>query len=855
MSTCGYHSPRFSEDIAWLPQWLQPHRPLTVGEHRTHSTGVSSPSCQNCVFIGDTSQERQNATVNAAGCSGFVLRLSGDEEMAGSTPISSNALPFSLRLSSESAAEPSPAEDDANTQMQNSGTLKGPSEDLFADGQKQEVNAVSQNLFEGKDPQAGSPTEVFKVTSKAIRKPLDANRHKRHDVSGGKVDIRKLRNADVNDAIELSIAASEAMVIAEMILDDSSSDKLAAAAIEAALHVKEARKQFYFEEAEHACGSLGNDLDETDWLAELDDAEMVGVFQDIGLSLVHMVCSSPDQNTGVLKQQNSHPNYSPCDADAHILASCSSEKQNKRCNSQNADSDDHVSDSFPTNQSADVLPNEPIPCSDSVKQAVLGKTFSCSRNKKTGLLAPTENNAAMQGALGALVTYQNIHKDVGRVSALMNVGTKKRVKGLFEEETSFISESISIDECCPTSRASSVEIAASSRASFYCRTEGFHEENHGAETEEVCCQIVCSSLSHVDPLCSIVPCSISCNEGPSDQAPVCKKSEGNESPTCLAPERELGKGEEKGFMHPRMQDLDGEAGPSCTPLVKSLEPDVPFRRRMYSSLRPFSTISPKSNILGSTSNFDAHLTVYRQERFTPVTLNKNIQFIENNVETESLQYFSTLKKRPYYPQDDNEDQIREQQVCRSAVNLNAGKQCLKRKRVQFSEAKLSSRRTKSNRRVPAKSRFSRSDSRREETPETREGIDNKEATFQGVEFMLTGFPNQKEKEIESLIRKCGGYVLSKVPSFSLDKRMNMDECWKPPIVLSPKKVSTAKFLYGCAIDAWMLNPNWFFDSLQAGVMLPPGKYLIRQRTARKHSSVFGHSLLPKCSTWNHSCCK
>ena len=308
----------------------------------------------------------------------------------------------------------------------------------------------------------------------------------------------------------------------------------------------------------------------------------------------------------------------------------------------------------------------------------------------------------------------NIHlfQDVGRVSALMNVGTKKHVKGLFEEETSFISESISIDECCPTSRASSVEIAASSRASFYCRTEGFHEENHGAETEEVCCQIVCSSLSHVDPLCSIVPCSISCDEGPSDQAPVCKKSEGNESPTCLAPERELGKGEEKGFMHPRMQDLDGEAGPSCTPLVKSLEPDVPFRRRIYSSLRPFSTISPKSNILGSTSNFDAHLTVYRQERLTTVTLNKNIQqvqaakqFIENNVETESLQYFSTVKK-PYL-QDDNEDQIREQQVCRSAVNLNAGEQCLKRKRVQFSEVKLSSRRTKSNRRVPAKSRFSR----------------------------------------------------------------------------------------------------------------------------------------------------
>jgi len=42
------------------------------------------------VFIGDPSQERQNATVNAAGYSGFILRLSEDEEMAGSTPISSN---------------------------------------------------------------------------------------------------------------------------------------------------------------------------------------------------------------------------------------------------------------------------------------------------------------------------------------------------------------------------------------------------------------------------------------------------------------------------------------------------------------------------------------------------------------------------------------------------------------------------------------------------------------------------------------------------------------------------------------------------------------------------------------------
>lgn len=74
--------------------------------------------------------------------------------------------------------------------------------------------------------------------------------------------------------------------------------------------------------------------------------------------------------------------------------------------------------------------------------------------------------------------------------------------------------------------------------------------------------------------------------------------------------------------------------------------------------------------------------------------------------------------------------------------------------------------------------------------ETREYTDNNEDTFQGVEFLLTGFPKQKEKEIESLIRKSGGYVLSKVSPFPLDKRKNMAEfpSWNPPIVLSPKKV-------------------------------------------------------------------
>lgn len=305
------------------------------------------------------------------------------------------------------------------------------------------------------------------------------------------------------------------------------------------------------------------------------------------------------------------------------------------------------------------------------------------------------------------------------------------------EENSYISESISMDKCCPTSRASSMEIVASSRASVYYKPEGFLEENNRAETEELCCQVVCSSLSQVDPLCSVVPCSISCDEGPSSQAPVCKQSEGNEgpssqaplwkksecneSPTCLTPERGHSKGEEKEFMHtkefPMMQCLDGDAGPSCVPLVKPADSNISFRRRKYSSLRPFSTIATKSNILGSTSNCNADVPVCQLERFTPTILNKNVQrvqaakeFIENSAGAENLQDFSAVQKLTYHPQDDSEDQIRDLQVPRdvfpSTENL-VGKQHLKRKRVQLSEAKRSSRRTKSNRRILTKSRFSR----------------------------------------------------------------------------------------------------------------------------------------------------
>uniref|UniRef100_A0A453M7U0 BRCT domain-containing protein n=1 Tax=Aegilops tauschii subsp. strangulata TaxID=200361 RepID=A0A453M7U0_AEGTS len=756
--------------------------------------------CYNCVFILDPAQEQRsclNATVNAGGYSGFRLHLSGDEDTpAASIPTGREVLPFSLHLSSESAAQLSSVQANVSPQILNSGACKGQFKGSYVDGQVQEIKAEQ----EAKSLKDDKQLEVRRVASKDVTKPLGA---RKHQPSGGKVDVQKLRKADANDAVELSIAASEAMVIAEMILDDCQPDKLTAAALEAALRVKEARKQCFLEEIEHDSGSFQNGLDESDWLAELDEIEMLDVFKDVGLCTVQTACSSQGHNTTNLKQSISQPSCAPHDVDI-----CSSEEQNKEWRSQDDWTSDHVPDSLAENISAGTLVKESSPGCVSVKQPARDKL----RNPVRG---------------------QNITKEAGRIVEETKFGGRARK----HIRTSFISESMdSMNECSPAPRAVSTEMVASSRASFLQKNEGFHGEDQSAES---CHQVVCSSLSPEDPLCSFVPCSISCNEVPTSQPPECKqRNEENSEPVYR---RESLK-----------NDLDVEAGPSSVPLDKTPESN-PWRRRIHSSLRPFSMLGPISNISGgSLAHNDVNVAACQKERGTTIILNKKIQrirasnqFIENNAEAGSLNGFSLVQKKSSDAHDDNEHHSKEQYIPSEVLPqpttyLSVGKRGLKRKGPQLLNAKLSTRQTKSRR---VKSRFSWSESRVADMQEPRECTGKKEALFHGLEFLVTGFQSHKEKEIVSVIRKFGGCVLSKVPPCPFDKKSKLAELvrWKPPVVLSPKKVSTAKFLYGCATDSWILNSNWLFDSLQAGLLLPPGKYLIRQRHTVE-ISTFGQSV-------------
>ncbi|KAK1277302.1 hypothetical protein QJS04_geneDACA003612 [Acorus gramineus] len=131
--------------------------------------------------------------------------------------------------------------------------------------------------------------------------------------------------------------------------------------------------------------------------------------------------------------------------------------------------------------------------------------------------------------------------------------------------------------------------------------------------------------------------------------------------------------------------------------------------------------------------------------------------------------------------------------------------------------------------------------------------DGRRMIFQGLEFLLTGFSGPKEKELKDLIRKHGGVVLSGVPSPSLNLKGNRElkfEDLQLPVVLSPRKVQTTKFLYGCATNASVLTADWVTDSIEAGTALRHSKYLILPYQAIDRMN-FKSGQLVHCSNYSY----
>lgn len=106
--------------------------------------------------------------------------------------------------------------------------------------------------------------------------------------NGEKFSVRHLKDAEINDAVELSIAASEALVIHEIVKSTADLEALVTTdALEVSLRVKQARLDW----SQGAFDSSTKETDDEDSLSNLDDFEMRDAIEDVGL-----IYSTSDQN-------------------------------------------------------------------------------------------------------------------------------------------------------------------------------------------------------------------------------------------------------------------------------------------------------------------------------------------------------------------------------------------------------------------------------------------------------------------------------------------------------------------------------------------------------------------------------
>ena len=121
--------------------------------------------------------------------------------------------------------------------------------------------------------------------------------------------VKPVEVDDITAAVKLSIAASEALLIHEIIDSGQTTNSLSASAIlEVALHVKQARLEGYIE----ASNIMHEETSDVDYLSDLDDSMMKGAYEDVGLNLCDFHLPSSDLN---ISQVNDTYSLENCNGD------------------------------------------------------------------------------------------------------------------------------------------------------------------------------------------------------------------------------------------------------------------------------------------------------------------------------------------------------------------------------------------------------------------------------------------------------------------------------------------------------------------------------------------------------------
>ncbi|XP_074569409.1 uncharacterized protein LOC141826055 isoform X2 [Curcuma longa] len=883
MADAVYHSPQFSENAAWLPLWLQPDS----NDSCDHEKSNSLLRCEDLAYPQDVTITRKNIQpygehARYADCH---LHLSGDDDTPGGC-TSETRLHIPLYLSSSCIPD--------TTSIQfNDVNQDGKEKILVPMWEANPEIAVIQGGSSGQPQdetgEAGKNVSLVGCTlsmpENIIGIPLSKSDQKYLPGWKGILEVNKFRKDDAHDTVKLCVAASEAMAISDVISSGPFENLTATTVLEIALRMKEMRKACDLD-VETGPASI-DEVDELDNFFDIDEQIMEDAYNDVGISITQIsesprnMCSVRDSSQNIsdsiIERHYLQPN-SLSDTNTHVsetLFQCIRKAEKQEFEDLEPDKNDMTVQKYDCSAAAR---------NTFSSEASSTKKTRCLQSSGFSILADQHGQSITQKQVGKNLddTAKNRkgseHREIlldGNFSRKVKMFARKNMKESLNWETSYISESedgMDENQQEPMEQLRN-EIISSSSTPLQVSTSVCKGKVNDWEAIISSHYLVQSShLSLVDPFSSFVPCSIVSNDAP--KLDDCNKEiVGGDSKSSK--ERFAGEISSSGrvtlshcketFLSYHLSE-DGECDlPKfsfsnervCKPYnilmpclispknsilpnkqiqldtVSGKKSELPFAEhgktasiyidnqsvslKCLNKYAELNADGPRhSYIIGSKDQQDLRLSPVLETEFDKLVANDKNEKI-----------FVNIKKRRYQacPNDDDKSDKR----CSS---LEMTKHQSSPKRVHFLDATCMDQSHDSDHKINTRSKLANKFEASKKNHKSGTSCIRvpKERILHGLEFLLTGFPTEKAKELEALIFQHGGYTLGNVPRETLSLRRKLKEDFtirKPPIILSPKKVKTTKFLYGCAINTWTLESKWLFDSVHSGSILPPWKYMTR----------------------------
>ncbi|PQP94402.1 hypothetical protein Pyn_03637 [Prunus yedoensis var. nudiflora] len=653
IETLGFRPPQFSEDLAWLPGWLQQHQKEQWEEcmNELKSTNLELGSKDMKFFQGNTNEGKDANTLSSeeGRCNRYHLFLSGeDNSAAGFASSPGNVLHFHLHLSSNGSSQCSPTQplDTSLNHLEFNKVVPAQLNGTSVGSKVKNCSEIHLNVG-----------GINSLPLKSIQKPVEdivpqgpSNTKISASHFGGKLNANYLKAADITDAVELSIAASEALVIHETVTSGLASEVLPTAVVlETALWVKKARLEWL----EDSLDSPSEETDKGDSLSDLDDFTMADVYEDVGLSLsipsdecaldsaISQVKETPvSENqyervnlSDSLELKAQHVKFDDISMQRELVENLVTDirsREDLRPASVNCENEEFCDKPVPGSNICSVARYDPsaLKSSDGIimEQTVAAMVDIASNQPQDKVNfrpdAWNSGNAKGEDQITYLASDKFRSRWLGGWTGQLKQNSKTILK-CFAGETSFLSESADIaPDVNSFVQVHEIESYRTSESSIACA--GLHDE---ANKEIFVSQdlVKSSSLSLVDPLCSVVPCSIS-SENTSLTIAQNQTDKENDTEECFRPTPKHGvdNSHKSSNLIIELHHEDVQAMPTisgeCSP--------VKVRRQLI-SLRTYSTLLPNDvSILDRRSLYqNQSLELECDQRLVP--LNKNVGCIRS----------------------------------------------------------------------------------------------------------------------------------------------------------------------------------------------------------------------------------